>query len=64
MKTTTEKKSCKTCENAIFNERWGEYKCKISQHRIYEPDDQKNCIDYKKGEPTPSARKDDDYDQV
>lgn len=28
---------CKTCEHCIFDEQWGEYKCKKHQHRIYNP---------------------------
>lgn len=34
-----------TCENAIFDERWGEYKCKARQHRI--PDVEQYCTDCK-----------------
>ena len=26
--------SCKNCTNAIFDELWGEYKCKVYNHRI------------------------------
>ena len=37
-------KKCKTCENAVFDEKWGEYKCLPNNHRVY---DDKVCTDYK-----------------
>lgn len=57
-----EKKSCKTCVNAIFDEHWGEYKCKVFQHRMYLPDDKEDCIEYEKGEPTKTKRQEDEED--
>ena len=52
--------SCSTCEYAIFDELWGEYKCKIRQQRVYKPGKNIPCEWYKKGTPTES--KDDNYD--
>lgn len=51
---------CLTCENAIFDELWGEFKCKVREHRVYQPLGTKTCDHYKKGKPTES--KDDNYD--
>ena len=42
--------NCETCNNAIFDHVWGEYKCKVTQHRIYEPMENIDCSDYKKKE--------------
>ncbi len=36
---------CKNCSNKIFDEKWGEYKCTIHEHRIY-PDKRMNCNKY------------------
>lgn len=52
--------NCETCLNAIFNELWGEYKCKVYQHTVYFPEELTGCKDYKKG--TPSISKDDEVD--
>lgn len=41
-------KTCKECTNAIFDEIWGEYKCKVYQHVIYEVEDAEDCGKYKK----------------
>lgn len=39
---------CPTCENAIFDEIFGEYKCKILKRRIRNPEDNTGCKNYKK----------------
>lgn len=44
-------KCCAECSHSIFDEQWGEYKCKIVQHRIYDVDRKVACKDYKKGKP-------------
>lgn len=44
-------KCCKECEHALFDERFGEFICKMVQHRIYEPDRMVACKDYKNGKP-------------
>ena len=31
-------KCCKDCAHSIFDEQWGEYKCKIAQHVVYDVD--------------------------
>lgn len=46
--------TCKTCANAIFDELWGEYKCSIKGRRIYEPENETDCVIYKHGEPKES----------
>ena len=35
--------SCKNCTNAIFDEVWGEYKCKVHEHRIRDVDKYLDC---------------------
>jgi hypothetical protein len=44
-------KDCTNCANALFDEVWGEYKCKEVCHVIYDTDGQVDCIYYKKGKP-------------
>ena len=39
-------KSCKECAHSIFDEQWGEYKCKIAQHVVYNADRLVACKDY------------------
>lgn len=39
---------CYQCANAIFDEVWGEYKCKVLKHRIRNPEEHTGCKDYKK----------------
>lgn len=39
---------CSKCVHAIFDEEWGEIKCKVKQHRIYDKSKYANCKDYKK----------------
>lgn len=43
-------KDCTCCKHAIFNEMWGEYKCKIVQHKVVPVI--VACSSYEKGEPT------------
>ena len=40
--------NCKTCEHAIFDEIWGDYKCK-KYEIIVHPDERLDCESYKKG---------------
>jgi hypothetical protein len=44
-------KICETCEHAIFDPLWGEYKC--DEHKIFVPDTEKysSCPKHEKGEP-------------
>lgn len=53
-------KNCETCSNAVFDDHWGELKCKAKQHRIYRPDAVSDCRYYKKGTPSESAKKEED----
>lgn len=46
-------KRCQTCENAIFVERLGEYKCK-KLYRTVTKNDEARCKDWKKGTPAVS----------
>lgn len=55
-------KNCKTCANAIFESRWGELKCKVLQHKIYNPASITECANYEKGKHTKSAKKEDEFD--
>ena len=45
--------NCVNCEHAIFDEHWGEYKCKIKKHVVYNYE-HVGCDSYKKGTPTPA----------
>jgi hypothetical protein len=42
---------CASCEYAVFDEQFGEYKCRIRQLRVYKPP-MDICEWYKKGTPT------------
>lgn len=44
---------CASCEYAVFDEIFGEYKCKVRQMRVYKPSTNM-CEWYKKGTPTKS----------
>lgn len=43
--------NCKTCKNAIFDEIWGDFKCKHSHLVVYNPEDVNGCVHYEKGKP-------------
>lgn len=49
-------KNCKTCANAIFDETFGEYKCKELRITIYPLTEECPCGYYKKGKPQVSKR--------
>jgi hypothetical protein len=40
--------NCTTCECSVFDELWGEYKCKFFDHRIYILLDTSECPEYTK----------------
>lgn len=42
---------CRDCEYAIFDETWGEYKCKFYGHVVRKPKEKENCNDFKQNEP-------------
>lgn len=50
---------CKTCEHAVFDPLWGEYKCTVKEHYIY-GDIEHECPDHKEG--TPAISKDIDVE--
>lgn len=35
--------NCKNCANRVYDERWGQYKCKVYQHRIKDADRYMGC---------------------
>lgn len=39
---------CTTCEHAVFDELWGEYKCKKKHRKVYKDAESAKCEDYKK----------------
>ena len=39
---------CKDCKHTIFDPRWGEYKCDIFKHVIYDQGKYANCQYYEK----------------
>ena len=41
--------NCKNCEHSVFDELWGEYKCKARGTRIYILLNSSECSSYKKG---------------
>lgn len=41
----------------IFDELWGEYKCKILEHRIYDPNDLEECDSWKRRQTTKKEKK-------
>lgn len=40
---------CKNCKNALYDERWGDYKCKLDG--FYRYGGGINCPDHEEGEP-------------
>lgn len=38
--------NCKTCAHSVFDELWGEYKCKFFEKRIYILLDSNECEHY------------------
>lgn len=42
------KTRCPDCENAVFDDLWGEYKCKARKIRISDPNKYTNCKEFKK----------------
>lgn len=47
---------CQSCSRAIFNQLWGEYRCRIDDksnpHAVIVPHEVTECDGYKKGEIT------------
>jgi hypothetical protein len=41
---------CSGCKNAIFNERWGEYKCKVKQRTCTYNELLLGCVNWAKKE--------------
>ena len=54
---------CKTCKHALYDEVWGEYKCRLSRYVRYPKDAMQKCDDYEKGTPETSKRSYDKYDK-
>ena len=44
------KSKCLTCSNALYDEKWGEYKCKVRKTRIRDIDKYIFCEHYKRGD--------------
>lgn len=40
--------NCTTCEHSVFDEKWGEYKCKKYSHRVHILLDADECPGYKR----------------
>ena len=38
---------CERCIHSIFDEKWGEYKCKVKQRRVTDSSEATKCKDYK-----------------
>ena len=53
---------CEICKNAIFNELWGSYKCKVRNTSVPKDSRERNtCTSYKKGKPK-VVKRDDIYE--
>ena len=42
---------CKDCANALFDERFGDFKCSVKEQYAYNPDELEFCESWKKGIP-------------
>lgn len=40
--------NCANCKHAVFDEQWGEYKCKVFERRIYILLGSSECPKYEK----------------
>lgn len=40
--------NCKDCKHSVFDEHWGEYKCKVYDHVIYILLDSTECERFEK----------------
>ena len=47
-KTKVKPKTCVNCAHVIHDETWGEYKCKLRQIRMLNPDQDLGCKHYKR----------------
>lgn len=50
---------CKTCKHRIFDPLWGEFKCEVYQHRLYNLVGVESCGKYEKGEAKTSKKQHD-----
>ena len=57
MKRIKAKITPSTCENLIFDELWGEYKCKLLQIRIYDKTFCEACAECRNKDRTKGRRK-------
>lgn len=39
---------CEECQHAVFDETWGEYKCKVRHLRVYKPGRTVKCEWFRK----------------
>lgn len=39
-------KTCASCLHSIFNEQWGEYKCKLRKTAVRNAEDENTCQKY------------------
>ena len=45
--------NCANCENSVYVEQWGDYKCMYFEHRIYVLLDSSECPKYEKKKEKP-----------
>lgn len=57
------KKNCTTCMKAIFDRKWGNYKCSEKKCMIHDVENLLSCSGYKKGNPKES-KSNDDYEKA
>ena len=46
--------NCSNCKFALFDEKWGEYKCKKLELFVYNIEMMSDCSSYAKGKPAAS----------
>ena len=52
---------CKDCKNAIFHKQLGEYKCKVAERYVNDPNAQLRCSRWAEG--TPGESKEDQKEE-
>lgn len=59
-------KRCRTCKNALFDEHWGEIKCKVKKRRIPDPErEAPKCKSYEKtNELAVAAKREADVEEI
>lgn len=54
-------RNCSSCRHMIFDELWGEYKCLVYQHRIYDVKEIEECDDWLRRQASKDEKKSINY---